>query len=481
MDAPEPSEIAIGERIDRLAATHPEAVAVVSVAKDGEESTLSWAELARLSTAAAHQLPGLGVEPDSTVAIALPPGIDHVIATIAAWKLGTLVVPIDPKATTAERAAIATALGPHSLIGDDERATIRTGWWREARPAARSFRAGTPRSASLTGGTTGTPRAIVRPKPWTMRTDAVLAPYEHAWGMRLGQVQLVILPLYHTGFSALYRGLALDHRIVLMDRFAPSLFLRLVERHRVQHIRMVAPVLRMVLEAADLADRDLSSIQSVHHGAGPCPEQVKRRWLELLGPERLFEVYSNQERIGRTVIRGDDWLRHPGSVGRPVDQAELRILDEHGQQLATGEIGEVYVAAAAPTFLGDTPAVAEVCGFRSVGDLGYLDDEGYLYLVDRKSNVLNVGGQNVYPAEVEAVLLDLPEVADAVVTGKPHDYLGQSVHALVVPADPVDPVTTEQLDAHCRVRLSRAKVPMSYELVARVPRAETGKVRRFTL
>lgn len=475
------SLVTYGERIGQLAAEHPARTAVISVAPGGATTALDWAELERRTNVAARGLAERGVTSSSIVAIGLPPGLDHIVATIAAWKRGALVVPFDPKASAAERAALGAALGEHRTIGAGDWATIRPGWWTGSdhsdEPMARE---GLPRAASLTGGTTGLPRVIMRPRPWAYEQGAWLAGHEQGQGMRLGQVQLVALPMYHTGFHAVYQGLALDHQLIVMERFVPSLFPKLVQEHRVGHVRLVAALMRMILDVPGLRDHDLSSIESLHHGAGPCPEQVKRAWLDLIGPERVYEVYTSQERVGRTVIRGDEWLRRPGSVGRPAG-CDIRILDEDGRPLPAGEAGEVYLGsptAKQPEYLGGGPLLAERDGYFSVGDLGYLDADGYLYLVDRKSNVINVGGTNVYAAEVEAVLLELPEVADAVVTGRPHDYLGQAVHALVVPAVEVD---TAALDAHCRERLSTAKVPMSYELVASIPRRSSGKIRRADL
>ncbi|ADI03258.1 AMP-dependent synthetase and ligase [Streptomyces bingchenggensis BCW-1] len=478
------STVTIGERIGQLAAEHPAATAVLSVAPNGGVSELTWAELERLTNCAARGLAERGVTSRRTVAVALPAGPDHVVATVAAWKLGSLVVPLDPQGTAAERAALAAAIGEHVLIGDVDGAAVRPGWWRERRHSDTPLpRQGTPRSATLTGGTTGLPRVIVRPRPWTYRPGAWEARHDKAQGMRLGQTQLLVLPLYHTGFQALYQGLALDHRVIIMERFVPSLFLKLVQEHRVSYVRMVAAMMRMLLDVPGLRDYDLSSIETLHHGAGPCPEQVKRAWLELIDPGRVYEIYASQERVGRTVIRGDEWLKRPGSVGRPTD-CEIRIYDEGGRQLPAGEVGEVFMrtpGVGQPSYLGDGPRLPERDGFLTVGDLGHLDADGYLYLVDRKSNVINVGGKNVYPAEVEAVLLEMPGVADAVVTGRRHEYLGEAVHALVVPSDPADPVTTAAVDAYCRERLSDAKVPMTCQIVASVPRQSSGKVRRAEL
>ncbi|MFK3978917.1 AMP-binding protein [Micromonospora sp. NPDC050397] len=483
MSLGDPEEITVGERIGQLAADHPTRPAVVAVAPDGNRQTMTWARLESESNAAAHALAEAGVGPESTVTVVLSAGVDHVVATIAVWKLGGLVVPLDPHATPSERRATAAAIGEHISIGGPEETVSPLRWCTGNYPEDPLPSRGVPRSASLTGGTTGQPRVVRRRKPWTYRPDALLSESERARGMRLGQVQLVVLPMYHAGFSALYQGLVLDHQIVLMERFVPRLFPRLVQEHRVSYLRIVPALMRMVLDVPDLAEFDLSSIEAVHHGAGPCPEEVKRRWLDLIGAERVVEDYASQERVGSVLIRGDEWLAHPGSVGRPSD-CEVRILDEYGTEVATGVTGEIYLrstAARQPEYVGTGPALPERDGFLSLGDLGYLDAEGYLYLVDRKSNVINVGGANVYPAEIEAVLLGMPAVADAVVVPRSHRYLGQVPHAMVVPADAAGPPSAATLSAYCRERLSPTKVPMSYEIVTSVARKTSGKISRRSL
>ncbi|MEU0096335.1 AMP-binding protein [Kribbella sp. NPDC006257] len=492
--------ITIGTRIGRLAAEHPDRTAVVSVDARGNRSALTWAELDHQTNLAADGLAALGVTAASTVPIALPAGLGHLRATLGAWKLGALVIPIDPAATPRERAAFASTVGDHFLVdstawyddaqplasprsGDDPGplASARSG--DDARPvaASRSTGVGTPRSASLTGGTTGLPRVILRAKPWVYDEGEFLSASDTARGVRPGQVQLVVLPMYHAGFTALYQGLVLDHLLVIMERFVPSLWPKLVAEYGVQHIRIVPAYLRMLLDVPGLADYDLSSIESLHHGAGPCPEHLKRRWIELLGPEKIIEDYASQERIGSVIIRGDEWLEHPGSVGRPAD-GQVRILDDHGEPVAKGTIGQIYFRGTSrPQYVGAGPELAEHDGYLSVGDLGRLDSDGYLYLVDRLSSVLNVGGQNVYPAEIEAVLSAHPGVADVAVTGVPHDYLGQSVHALIVPTDPDDPVNPTELETYSRTHLTAGKAPLSYAIVQELPRRTSGKLRRDRL
>jgi bile acid-coenzyme A ligase len=231
--------------------------------------------------------------------------------------------------------------------------------------------------------------------------------------------------------------------------------------------------------------RDFSSIQAIQSSAAPCPIWLKQAWIDLLGPEKVHEVYGSAEGIGATMIRGDEWLEHQGSVGRPVN-CELRILDEAGNDLPPGEVGEIFTRPTetdGPTFqyVGAPNAKSTPDGFYSIGDLGWLDANGYLFIADRRTDMIVSGGANVYPAEVEAALHDHPAIADLAVVGVPDEEWGRRVHAVVQPADPAHPPPVAELDAWARERITSYKVPKTYELVAELPRNEAGKIRRSAL
>lgn len=470
-----------GERIGRLAAQHPAGKAVVSVSPDGMCTVLTWAELESTANRAARGLLARGVRPGSPVAIAVPSGIGHVIATTAAWKTGALVVPLNHAATPEERSRLKAAVGG-VVIGEGDWADVPPRWW-EADGALddSAVRTGpAPRSASASGGSTGRPRIVVRRRAWVYDPETLLSPADRETGLDFGQTQLVMLPMYHAGFTGLHHGLVLDHTVVLMERFTPKLFGPLVEEYRVACFRIVPTLMRLILECPDLGAHDLSSVVAVHQGAGACPQSVKRAWLERFSPEAVFEDYSSVERLGLVTIRGDEWLEHPGSVGRPTD-CEIRIFRPDGTLASPGEDGEIYLRSPAtrqPEYLGQGPRLRSRGDFLTLGDIGHLDAEGYLFLTGRTADVLNVGGANVYPAEIEAVLLEFPQVRDAAVVGVPHTHLGQAVHAIVQIDDPARPPDRWDLDAHCRERLSTAKVPMSYEFTRELGRTEAGKLRR---
>ncbi|MCH7231773.1 AMP-binding protein [Glycomyces sp. L485] len=479
----ERDQVRIGERIAVLAADRPDRPAVIMVRPNGDETAVTWGDLERRSNAAAHVLQEAGASGDSVVVVSLPNGIAHITATLAAWKLGALVLPVNPALPDREHAAVLKKL-PDAIVignrpGDLAPGPLLAGT-DETPPPPR----GTPWSAVLSGGSTGTPRVIRRRHPWLYDPDAPAPAGYRLPGMRPDQTQLVSLPMYHGGFLELHNGLAMGHRVVVMEMFSPRLFLELIERHRVNFLVTVPTIMRTVASVKDADTFDLSSVEVLYHQSGPCPPSVKRRWLELLPPERVYEDYGSTENIGFTRIRGDEWLAHPGSVGRPADGVVVRILDEDGNRLPPGTIGEIFLSAPGatqPLYLGGGPQLREHDGFRSVGDLGHLDEDGYLYLADRRKDAINVGGVTVYPAEIEAVLLDLAGVADAAVVARPHDALGQRPHALLVRAEGSPVPSQADAEAHCAAHLATAKRPASYEFVPSLPRNEAGKLRRSEL
>src|SRR4051812_42925352 len=199
----------------------------------------------------------------------------------------------------------------------------------------------------------------------------------------------------------LREGLWLGQTVILMQRFDAAHVLDLIERQRVTFAALVPTAMGRVLRQPDIQLRDLSSLQVLFHSAGPCPPWVKRGWLALLGPEKVIEGYGATESPGNAIIRGDEWLAHPGSVGRPA-ATDIRILDEAGRDLPPGEVGDIYLRRHGrhgpdSYYIGAPPAKQTPDGFTSVGDLGWLDADGYLYLADRRTDLIISGGANVYP------------------------------------------------------------------------------------
>jgi bile acid-coenzyme A ligase len=244
-------------------------------------------------------------------------------------------------------------------------------------------------------------------------------------------------------------------------------------------------MLQRIADLPDIDDRDLSSIDWILQGAAPMPRSLVHRWAGLIGAERILMAYGMTEAIGITALRGDEWMVHEGSVGRGQRDTEVRVLDDQAHDVAVGEIGEVYMRSPSyggSDYLGDAPQLrATEDGFQTVGDMGYLDADGYLYIVDRRVDMVITGGANVFPAQVEHALIDHPKIADVVVVGLKDEHWGRRVHAIVEPADPADPPTPDEVIGYAKQRLAAYKVPKTVEFVDEIPRSAATKVNRGRL
>jgi bile acid-coenzyme A ligase len=305
------------------------------------------------------------------------------------------------------------------------------------------------------------------------------------FGIPTDGVVLVPGPLYHNGpfmFSSI--GLFRGCHLVMMSRFDPAQTLHLVDEYRVQWMWVVPTMLSRImgLPYTERAARDMSSVERVWVGAAACPPWVKEAWIDWLGPERIWELYGGTEAQGVTVIDGTQWLEHRGSVGRPI-VGEFKIVDPATlDDLPPGEVGEIYMRlpkGADPTYayVGAEAKMIED-GWESIGDMGWLDADGYLYIADRRADLIVAGGANIYPAEVEAALDEHPKVRTCAVIGLPDDDLGHRVHAIV---QPVDDVSERELNEFLAERLVRYKIPRSYEFTDEYLRDDAGKVRRSQL
>jgi bile acid-coenzyme A ligase len=273
--------------------------------------------------------------------------------------------------------------------------------------------------------------------------------------------------------------------LVVVEKFDAEQIVDAIERHRITTFTATPTMLQRIADLPGIDDRDLSSIEWILQGAAPMPPSLVHRWADLIGPEKIIMAYGGTEALGLTVLDGKEWLLHQGSVGRGFRDAELRILDDDGNVLPPGQIGHIYLRNPAyrpATYLGEVPAIPTTDdGFASYGDMGHLDEDGYLYLADRRVDLIITGGANVFPAEVEAAIIDHPKVADVVVVGLQDAEWGGRVHAIVAPTDPADPPTFEELRAYVRDRLLPYKVPKTLEIVDEIPRSEAMKVNRGRL
>lgn len=484
--------VSFGRRVSMLAATHPDKPALIFSPADGPEQRISWRTLDRDATRAARLLAANGVTPATFVVVALPNSPEHIVFALGAWKLGACVLPVQAALPAAERARVLRLVTPALIVGDwHEPDTVTVPSSERSRlelmpDEPLPDRVPHPGKAIASGGSTGEPKIIVDPRPWVKRPGE--CPFDMArWlGLSAGQVQLVAGPFFHNApFYWAHHGLFEDHTLVLMEKFDPVHALDLIERHGVNWVFLAPTMLRRILRVPGVEHRNLSSLEAIYHAGAPTPDWLRQAWIDRIGAERMHEAFGSTEAVGFVSIRGDAWLQHRGSVGLPRG-TELRILDERGEIAAPGITGEIYMRPADRTqptyaYLGASPAKSTDDGFTSVGDLGWVDDEGYLYVADRRVDLILSGGANVYPAEVEAALSAHPLVADVAVIGLPDEDWGQRVHAVVQTIDGAEPPSITELDAFCRARLAGYKRPKSYEFVDQLSRNEAGKLRRSQL
>jgi bile acid-coenzyme A ligase len=485
----EPHDVPVGTAIDLLAEQAPDALALIC-----PDGTVTRAELAAASSRAAREFAELGVRQGSMVTIGLPNGAAFYAAVIGAWKLGAVPQPVSAKLPATELAAVVELADSALVVGLEAagRPWLPATWVSDGTRSPAPLPSAVPPSwkAPTSGGSTGRPKIIVAGDAGWLSAVTSRAARLRIRGDGLdarsagdgGEIFAVTAPLYHNApFSYSLIALLMGGTLLVLDHFDGAGVLEAVVRHRVTWLYAVPTLMgRMLrLPAAVRAAADLSHVRTLLHVGAPCPEPVKRAWIAWLGPEKIVELYAGTESQAICMIDGVEWLAHPGSVGRPVT-GEMRIGDADGRPLPAGEVGEVWMRPPPGTtpyrYLGATAKARD--GWESIGDLGHMDADGYVYLADRRDDLILVGGSNVYPAEVEAALSEHPHVLSSCVIGLPDDDLGARVHAIVQ----LDaPVPDAELRDHVATRLTRNKVPATFERVDVPLRDDAGKIRRSAL
>ena len=466
----------ISTQVSALAAADPDAPAVTC-----EGRTLTRAELDTSTNRLARAYAVLGVGLGDYVSIAMPNSIEWIQAIIACWKLGAVPQPLSARLPDAELVAILDLQPRALLVGRTDPRGITPSVPMDFTPDeelsdAEMAEAVSPVWKSMTsGGSTGRPKLID-----AGGDSRVPAAIGLPLGMTDDDVNLLSVPLSHnTGFSTAAAGLLLGHHLVIMPRFDAREFLRLVTEHRVTFLATVPTIMQRLLPVyrADAGAYDLSSIRRFWHLGAPCPPVIKRAWMDLIGAEKIWELYGGTELQALTFISGDQYLTHPGSVGVVV-AGEMKVLDDDGNECPPGVVGEIYMRpgpGSAPTYRYVGVTAKSRDGWDSLGDLGYFDDDGFLYLSDRRVDMFTVGGRNVYPAEIEATLAEHPDVLSCLVVGVPDDDLGQVPHALVQTSGALDEAA---FVAFVGQRVASYKVPRTIEFVDRPLRDDAGKARR---
>ena len=470
----------------------------------------TFAELDERSSRLAACLEAAGMAEQGHVAAFLPNCLEYFDVAWAAQRSGLWLTPVNWHLTPAEAGYIITDCGTQALVASPELAAVLSDGDFTLQPPALRICTGedgleavirdAPPAMSrpetegslmfYSSGTTGRPKGILR--PWQSSPYGTIRGIEMlmsaVYGFTAETVYLCPAPLYHAAPIGWSMGaLRLGTTVVVMERFDPLETLRLIEKYRVTHVQMVPTmfVRLLKLSAEERSRYDLSSLRAVIHAAAPCPVEVKTQMLDWWGPI-IHEYYSSSEGNGFTMIGPDEWRAHPGSVGRPAG-GQIHILDENGKELPTGEVGTIWFEGTARfEYHNDAAKTADAYnerGWSTLGDMGSLDEEGYLYLSDRRTNLILTGGVNVYPQEVENELALHPAVLDVAVIGVPDAEMGQQVKAVVQPADPAaaGPELEAELIAFCRDRLAGFKCPRSVDFVDDLPRLPSGKLAKRLL
>ncbi|MGB8843107.1 MAG: acyl-CoA synthetase [Aliidongia sp.] len=500
--------------LDQHAVTTPDKPAIIM----GESGlSVSFGRLVERSRRLAHHLRGCGLKAGDGIAFLLENRPEFFDLAWAAQRLGLYYTPINGHLQPAEAGYILRDCGAKlfalsDLLARQVPALVQSAAgighllsvggahpgfvpFEEALAAASTA----PLDGEIEGsamlyssGTTGQPKGIRRLLP-QQRFGSLPIPMpalalQALYGFDPATVYLSPAPLYHAAPLAFSMTVQrCGGTVVVMERFDPLEALRLIERHRITHLQMVPTHFVRLLKLSETERRryDLSSLKLAIHAAAPCPIDVKERMIDWWGPI-ISEYYSSTEGAGFTAIDAAEWLAHKGSVGKPAP-GTVRIVDEAGAVLPPGQPGTLYFQMAQRFEYHNDPAKTDgaydSAGFASVGDIGYLDAAGYLFLTDRRSHMIISGGVNIYPQEAENVLTLHSAVADVAVIGVPDAEFGEAVKAVVVPTDPraAGPALAQVLLDYCRDHLAHYKCPRSIDFSAELPRLPTGKLLKRRL
>jgi long-chain acyl-CoA synthetase len=498
----------------KYAETEPGFVAVVD--PDGTEHTAG--DVLERANRYVHLLRSLGLEKGDSVAAVLPNGVLPVEVYLAALQAGWYYVPINYRLSAPEIAYIIKDSGAKALVSHERYAGVIPAAAEEAGlPAANRLAHGAledfqdveaalaaqpgtrpdERSAGAamhyTSGTTGKPKGVKR-KLNDVDPDVMAELHTGFFGLfgiphREDQVHLCTSPNYHTAVTT-FAGNSLNsgHRVVFMDKWDPAETLAKIEQYSVTHTHMVPTQFHRMLQLPDdvKSRYDVSSMRWAIHAAAPCPIDVKQKMLDWWGPV-IWEYYGATEG-GGTTATPEDWLKYPGTVGSPWAISELKITDDSGARVEPGVPGTVWMKMGGQDFeyKGDRSKTDEnhdAEGFFTVGDVGYLNEDGFLFLCDRKSDMIIAGGVNIYPAEIEGEILAHPGVGDVAVFGVPDDDMGEQIKAVIEPAagyEAGDELAASVME-HLAGRLAKFKWPRSIDFSDELPREPTGKLLKRQL
>jgi bile acid-coenzyme A ligase len=482
---PESAGIPFGERLSELAAEDPHRGSVVLVHEHGKVEQLDRAQVDDGAIRWAKALAGQGVSVGDRLALLVHNSVELVLGALGAWKLGAVPVPVRWDLPDWERERVLAVIDAAFVIDERTAPQLRADA-EQAGGEPLPVRVSPQSSGICSSGSTGTPKVIMSSRPglWTQELST---PFADNFGLTVTRPQTILVPapMYHTnGFATLHSLLGGD-RLIIMEKFDAALLLDTVERFGVTTFTATPTMLQRVAAIPGVGSRDLSSVEWILQGAAPMPPALLRRWFDLLAPEKIIMAYGMTEQLGLTALRGDEWLTHEGSVGRGFRETEIRILDDEQNPVAAGDLGNVYLRSPATggyDYLGGAPLLPTTPdGFGTAGDMGRLDEEGYLYLSDRRVDLIVTGGANVFPAEVEGVLSAHPGIADAVVIGLADPQWGRRVHAIVERSVGSEGLCEADVITFVKDRLASYKAPKTVEFVPSLPRSAATKISRSAL
>lgn len=478
-----------GKQLENIARVKPDEPALIYISPENKESVTTWRQLEVLSNRIAWYLIEQGIQPGKSVIAALPNIPTHIALAFGIWKAGGCYVPISSRVPQRNMAEICRCVAPSLVVTNRKKPegyqSLSTA---ELRSLCENYPdtlppdiLAIPNLSNCSGGTTGKTKVIQQ-----NTAAGESGPGLHRWfrysGMAFEQRQLLAGPLFHGApHTAAFNGLYSGNTLVMPSSFDAADIVRLIKKYQIEYVQMVPTLMQRIIKLPDFHKEDLASLKAMSHTGGICSRDLKLQWLEIIPAERLYEIYSMTECIGMTYIRGDDWLKHQGSVGK-MEGGHISIRDEEGKELPAGQIGEIYMSWGdweLDVHYKNVPELeSDSHGFKSVGDMGWLDEEGYLYFADRRSDMIVTGGENVFAAEVETVLKKHRKVVDAVVVGLPDKEWGHRIHAIV---ESSEAVTSKELIKFALDYLPPYKIPKSFEFVESIPRNESGKVVRSRL
>ncbi len=476
--------ISIGKNLANWAAKKPNAPAITC-----EGETRTFGELHKRTNRMARGLLQQGVKQGDFVTIATPNSIGFLETNFALWKIGATPQPVSWRLPPHEVNAIIELANSPIIVSSN---TAMEGANKpivspDALLAASTDDSDLPDAiaptwkAPTSGGSTGRPKLILSGTPGVV--PAGDNPEYALWRFGPNDTCLMPGPLYHNApFGLSSSAINAGSHLILMKKFDAEETLRLIEQYKVTWLYVVPTMMSRIWRVEGREKYNVSSLHTVWHMAAPCPPVLKEGWITWIGGKKIMELYAGTEAQAATILDGDEWMAHKGSVGKVQGAGEMKAFDANGKMLGPNETGEIYIRRD-PTlppsykYVGAEARTMEG-GWESLGDIGWFDEDGYLYLADRRTDMILVGGSNVYPAEIEAALDEHPLVSSSAVVGLPDEDLGNKLHAIIHPRPGLN---VDDLHKHLADRLVTYKRPRTFEMVSEPVRDDSGKVRRTAL